>query len=386
MSKQCQDHLGNIFASFSAMCKFYCQPRTRAQYRLDNGQSLEHALLDKGYECTDYAGNIFKSFNAMCHHYNKLPECVRMRLQKGMPLKDALEKEVESKSERTAKSRSIPCTDHKGNWYRSLSVMARTYGVNKRTFLDRIAAGWSIEDALEGNPVLSAKCNNIPVKDFKGILYPSYEALCREYKISRQTVSYRLLHGATFEEALTLPRNMYIGEYRVAECLKRLNVKFYHDCSIKAIFDELNISVNWNEFLSELQSKLGKAGFNWSKKKIQRLRPDFVLYTDDDNKIRGIIEFDGEQHQNFVEYFFKTIEEFLRRSNTDFIKASLWEYMNIPMLRIRYDQIDMIDDMVKDFLDNPERYITNHNTYMTEQEYWAPLKEERERIEMAFAA
>lgn len=42
--------------------------------------------------------------------------------------------------------------------------------------------------------------------------------------------------------------------------------------------------------------------------------------------------------------------------------------------------------MVKDFLDNPERYITNHNTYMTEQEYWVPLKEERERIEMAFAA
>ena len=51
-----------------------------------------------------------------------------------------------------------------------------------------------------------------------------------------------------------------------------------------------------------------------------------------------------------------------------------------------YDQIDMIDDMVKDFLDNPERCITNHNTYMTEQEYWEPLKEEIERIEMAFAA
>ena len=116
---------------------------------------------------------------------------------------------------------------------------------------------------------------------------------------------------------------MYIGEYRVAECLKRLNVKYYHDCSIKTIFENLNINVNWSDFLTVLQKHLEIVGYTWSKQKIQRLRPDFVLYTDEDNTIKGVIEFDGKQHQNFVEYFFKTIEEFYRRSNADFVEKRL---------------------------------------------------------------
>ena len=211
--------------------------------------------------------------------------------------------------------------------------------------------------------------------------------MCRAYGFKNENiVKSRLSHGWTLEEALTLPLKMYIGEYRVAECLKRLNVKFYHDCSIKTVFKDLAFDINWNEFLDMLHQNLGNAGINWSKSKIEKLRPYFVLYTDENNKIRGVIEFDGEQHQNFVEFFFKTIEEFIRRSNTDFVKQSLWEYLDIPMLRIRHDQIDMIDDMVKDFINNPQNYIHNHNTYLSEDEYWSILSEEKAKLELAFAS
>lgn len=211
--------------------------------------------------------------------------------------------------------------------------------------------------------------------------------MCEAYGIPIRLYEKRFYeYKWTIEEALTLPRNMYIGEYRVAECLKRLNVKFYHDCSIKTIFTDLELSINWTDFLTELQSRLRSAGHNWSKQKIQRLRPDFVLYTDENNKICGVIEFDGEQHQNFVEFFFKTIEEFYRRSDADFVKQSFWEYLDIPMLRIRHDQIDMIDDMVQDFINNPQNYIYNHNTYLSESEYWSILTEQKAQIEMVFAA
>ena len=45
------------------------------------------------------------------------------------------------------------------------------------------------------------------------------------------------------------------------------------------------------------------------------------------------------------------------------------------MLRIRDDQADRIDDMVSDFLARPEFYLRNHNTFLKEGEYWAPLTE-----------
>lgn len=74
----------------------------------------------------------------------------------------------------------------------------------------------------------------------------------------------------------------------------------------------------------------------------------------------------------------------MRQSNADFAKNALWEYLNIPLLRIRYDQIDCIDEMVTDLIDHPDRYITRHNTFLTEEEYWVPLKKEKERLAAAF--
>ena len=221
---------------------------------------------------------------------------------------------------------------------------------------------------------------------YRGVPYRTLRDMAQKNGVNYSLLASRLKLGWTTEEAITIPRRMYIGEYRVAKCLEKLNVKYYHDETLKTIFHKLNVQVDWNIFLTELQSKIKSSGLNWSASKIQRLRPDFVLYTDNDNKIRGVIEFDGEQHQNFVEYFFRTIEEFLYRSNADFVKQSLWEYLNIPMLRIRHDQVDMIDAMVKDFLDNPQHYIHNHNTYLTEDEYWSILAEQKAQIESVFAA
>lgn len=188
------------------------------------------------------------------------------------------------------------------------------------------------------------------------------------------------------QEALEIPKNMYIGEFRVAECLKALNVSYYNNCSLKTVFENLHLpkDIDWDEFLSTLQKKFNRLGHRWSRKKIERLRPDFVLYQDTDKRILGVIEFDGEQHQNFVEFFFKTIEEFLFRSNADFVKNTLWEYLQIPMLRIRHDQVDKINEMVTDFVRHLDNYITRHNAFLTEEEYWAPLTKEKEQIITAF--
>lgn len=273
--------------------------------------------------------------------------------------------------------------DHKGTPFVTQKECAEHYGITASALAARLKAGWSLEDALT-HPKQDHKSITI---DHIGNKFDSFNQMCHFYNINPTTVNSRIKDsGFTLEEALTLPLKMYIGEYRVAECLKRLNVRFYHDCTIKTIFNDFNLQISWSDFLKMLQHKLSIAGVNWSKSKIERLRPDFILYTDENNQIRGVIEFDGKQHQNFMEYFCKTIEEFYRRSDADLVKQSLWEYLNIPMLRIRYDQVDMIDDMVKDFIDNPQNYIHNHNTYLSEDEYWSILSEEKAKLELAFAS
>ena len=66
-------------------------------------------------------------------------------------------------------------------------------------------------------------------------------------------------------------------------------------------------------------------------------------------------------------------------------KQDLFEYLNIPMLRIRHDQIDLIDKMAEDFVKNPGNYVSKHNTYLSEDEYWSILRKEKERLDLVFA-
>ena len=385
-SRTVSDHLGNRYASMAEMCRAYNIPSRTLKDRLKRGFSLEEALtMDKqcGKRVTyDHLGNRFESQNAMLRHYGISKGTFQGRMRYGWDLKDALTvKSDDHCGKMLSKSDGI-IEDYNGKQFSSFKEMCAYHGVGYSAFRSRYRdRGYTLREALDPNPKIATEAY-----DHLGNRYANNREMCAAYGISEKLFEKRIYeYHWTKEEALTLPKNMYIGEHRVAECLKRLNIKFYHDCTIKTIFKDLDIRIDWDVFLTELQSKLDNAGHKWSRAKIARLRPDFVLYTDDDDKIRGVIEFDGEQHQNFVEFFFKTIEEFFKRSDVDFVKQGLWEYMNIPMLRIRYDQVDMIDDIVKDFVDNPKKYIKNHNTYLSEEEYWEPLKKEKERIEATFA-
>lgn len=375
-NKEAIDHLGNKFTTIKEMCTYYGITDELFCNRKRRGWSLEKILTEplQDLSCYDHLGKRFNTITEMCRFYKIKQSAYLNRIKSGWSLKDALL--IPTKE-------SISCCDHLGNEFDSVSDMCKYYGLNRNTYNARVKNNWKLEDILT-SPVNTN--HTIECYDHLGNKFGSYKEMCEFYNISKSTYNSRIREGWTLAEALTIPRNMYIGEYRVAECLEKLHVTFYHDCQIKTIFKDLNINIDWDIFLDSLQRNLSIAGINWSRKKIEKLRPDFVLYTDNDNKIRGIIEFDGEQHQNFVEYFFKTIEEFYRRTNADFIKQSLWEYLNIPMLRIRHDQVDMIDDMVKDFIDNPQNYIHNHNTYLSEDEYWSILSEEKAKLELAFAS
>ena len=436
MRKECKDHLGNVYSSVTDMCKCYGISQSTYYERLKT-MNLEQALTfphgkqrNSSNKVTDHLGNVYLSVSEMCKAYNISRDVFDHRIKRGWSVKDSLTIQLTEKRETdkvfdhlgneyqtiqemckaynisienynyrrnkqnwslkdtlTKRKRQHSCIiqDHLGNEYKSNKEMCKAYNISFSAFCKRYyKLGWSLKDALT---IKLGKCSpRQHTQDHLGNEYKDNKEMCEAYNVPLDLFNKRYYSRKwSLEESLTIPKNMYIGEYRVAECLKRLNLTFYHDCNIKKIFKDLNVTIDWKDFLESLQQNLEKAGINWSKSKIERLRPDFVLYTDNAKAIKGVIEFDGEQHQNFVEYFFKTIENFYRRVDSDFVKQDLWEYLNIPMLRIRHDQVDMIDDMVTDFVSNPSKYLHSHNTYLSENEYWSILKEEKTKLDAAFA-
>jgi very-short-patch-repair endonuclease len=72
-----------------------------------------------------------------------------------------------------------------------------------------------------------------------------------------------------------------------------------------------------------------------------KLKFDFYL----DNGL--VIEFDGEQHFKETAYFSSRLEDIQRR---DHIKDTYCKTHGIPLLRIRYDQVDQIPALIDDFI------------------------------------
>jgi DNA-directed RNA polymerase subunit RPC12/RpoP len=100
---------------------------------------------------------------------------------------------------------------------------------------------------------------------------------------------------------------------------------------------ENNINFNIEQKFDNLISKYGVS-----------LRYDFsILYND---KIVYLIEYDGEQHDRFVEYFHGDEKEFMYRVDNDNIKTKYALDIGIPLRRIKYNETDKIDNIIIDIL------------------------------------
>lgn len=93
--------------------------------------------------------------------------------------------------------------------------------------------------------------------------------------------------------------------------------------------------------MKRYDNELKKSNINISRKRLARFRFDFSIIKD--ANIWAFIEYDGIQHFKFVDLFFKTFEDFVLSGNRDSAKNIFTEVNGIPLLRIRYDQIEEKD-------------------------------------------
>ena len=203
------DHLGNVYASVSEMCRCYDIPGSTYNNRLRYGWTVEQALttprdgLNRKHNhkkiWRDHLGHEYNSVREMANAWGITEKMFwsRKRICK-WPLEKILTTPF---CEQPSTSKS--CKDHKGREFPSVSAMCRHYGVKLSRFKERMKLGWDIKSALltPAKKINSMKAQ--PCVDHKGIEYPSKNAMCRAYGINRYTLAARLELGWTLEQALT---------------------------------------------------------------------------------------------------------------------------------------------------------------------------------------
>jgi predicted nucleic acid-binding Zn ribbon protein len=99
-----------------------------------------------------------------------------------------------------------------------------------------------------------------------------------------------------------------------------------------------NISFDINHSFSDLISPYKKL-----------LLYDFGIF-DESNNIKYLIEYDDIQHEKFIPFWHKTEEEFEYRHQMDIMKNEYAKNNNIPLLRIKPNEIKNLDYTISEFL------------------------------------
>jgi predicted Zn-ribbon and HTH transcriptional regulator len=98
--------------------------------------------------------------------------------------------------------------------------------------------------------------------------------------------------------------------------------------------------------------------------------------------LKGLIEFDGKQHFKAINHY-GGYEQLLKNINHDVKKTYYCKENQIPLLRIKYTQLENIDEILDDFVNNTSKYIHNHYYGMTEEEYYEECLEEYNKERLA---
>lgn len=207
--KPCRDHLGNEYPSVPEMCAAYGIPFSTYTGRLSRGWTLEQALTvatettapkvnPRKEKVHDHEGNEFVSIGAMCRHWG-IDEKVywsRKRLL-GWPLDKILTEPV-----RDTAANAISVEDHEGTRFGSISEMCRHWGIGLSTYRERRRRGWDVGRALTGEEI-KLETDPVPCRDHEGREYPSKNAMCAAWGVTRYCYDSRITMGWSLEDALT---------------------------------------------------------------------------------------------------------------------------------------------------------------------------------------
>lgn len=228
--KPTSDHLGQKFASKTAMCNHYGIQPESFDSRIKLGWDLKTALTTplgckphpKKY--IDHEGNEFETLGEMAEYWKISDSTLQRRLSiMKLPIKDALTMTTEAIHNNAHK-----CYDHLGNEFPSKKAMCEHYNIERQVFFGRMAIGWSLEKTLT-TPIDLTPANSKTVTDHNGIQYKSISDMCKAHNMTRSTYNARIKNGWTKKDALTVPQKTIHIEKQTCRDHKGIEYKSIND-------------------------------------------------------------------------------------------------------------------------------------------------------------
>ena len=240
-----------------------------------------------------------------------------------------------------------------------------------QTFKDRVLRGASIQDALnsyyrgeehklsfeDAKARLAEKTNNVYILlDYKGYGENcSFECtVCK--KQSEGNYGALLIGTSSCKNPLCSMHNtptVSRGVRKISTVLNDKGVAF----TIEKTYDDLRAigSLRYDFFIGERNSIIEFDG-------IQHFKPSFW------GKVKDILT----KRQEALEKLKKTHRH-------DMMKNAYCERNKIPLLRIRYDQVHLVEELIDDLFENPDKYVERHNKILSNEEYYATFFESIEK-------
>ena len=137
----------------------------------------------------EFRGKDYTSYSSLARRYGVSHHTLFKKLKEGKSIEEIISKYENSK-----------IVDHLGKEYRTEKEMYETWGIPRNAYAHRKDLGWSLE-AILTTPVRSIRSKDTWV-DFNGKAFPSLTAMCKEYGVSRESVSLYMKKGMSPGDAI----------------------------------------------------------------------------------------------------------------------------------------------------------------------------------------
>ena len=201
VSEKSLNFRGKVYSSYSKLARRYGVSHTTLLKRVREGTSLEDIISE--YENTkivDHLGKEYKTEKEMFTAWSITRNAYAHRRDLGWSLEDILTTPV-----RSVRSKDN-WVDFNGKAFPSLTAMCKEYGVSRESITLYMKEGMSPGDAIKG--MLSRRNSRSNVTDHLGNEFSSYTKMLEHWGVYGSTFRYRMENGWSLEEALT-SKNLY---------------------------------------------------------------------------------------------------------------------------------------------------------------------------------
>lgn len=137
----------------------------------------------------NFRGKVYSSYSKLARRYGVSHTTLLKRVREGTSLEDIISEYENTK-----------IVDHLGKEYKTEKEMFKAWGITRNAYAGRKDLGWSLEEILT-TPLKSRRSKDSWV-DFNGKVFPSLTAMCKEYGVSRESVTLYMNKGMSPGDAM----------------------------------------------------------------------------------------------------------------------------------------------------------------------------------------